>query len=1099
MYKNFIHEFTPGTLSEGNAYFKASKFNAPNQKDFRYAVREAMRISTVNGQKFSDDQIAMVRAFDNWKKEESWELPLSSCCSKCKGGESSGPILYCEGCNVAPNSSQEGDVGSGVAIHFHCLQTPQNYRDCAWYCDKCCFSKGMKPGTIIETKKKDGRFKDSKDDKEESGAGGSTSSSSPSNRKRKEQDRSGNAGGETKEKKVDKRRKERSDTDISDNSFPFPNTDGEEKGPAGGGRKAKGSRGYVPVIAPGAIGSVNLYGQSSSHNSRCGRYAAGSDSDSEEEDNEDTMDYCFVCGDGGTLVLCDFPQCPRAYHQACIAPTFPQSLDEAPSSACDALDDPWFCPCHTCNTCGVLQATPNLDTKFLMLPKHLYTKMMEEKQQSLSGTNSTSGPKSNGMHSLSALRQDKLTLCEGCPFSLCQACEHGENVAASTASSSSSAKAGIASAGSEAKKADEKSPPQSSFFNYAGSVLVPAHVPTSSAYRGSHQGKYHCYCSHCSQPRTLTKLARVLEMAWSRMCQSRSALPFLMPFLQPGEPTGEEQSDDAASKEEPTSLAEACNFFPKCGAYLPCQETSFVQILNNIRALKYTSSAQFVADIKSVKDFVQQASECWAKVPEEKRVVPVNTDNASEKALQGSKGTVGKMFDSGFLKKNHEFAPHPLAKYFPSAEETQFLTSSFDTALRLCESVLMEKKWLLTRFEGDLAANKGQAGARASDAMLVDAMSGQIRTDEESPASPMKKAKISETMSVSTSKYPFKEEASSSSSTKSAGQDTLVGTSGQVWRSECEKDLPYRETAFPRKRTMTQWVTYLQGGSRRAVNKYAGVTEIDTLNQSVSHVIRSVVNDEGLGSAIYGYGLGRGRGGSIDGININNGVIDTAGFNVGVNSQAFGNVYQDYDFRQFDAEKALYNLKGSSRAEDVTLLEAGGKGAVLEDWSDVQDRYDKSNAGSSKASVKSKHNAADAAASSGNVFTPHAKRALKLYSDGNLDEYLATDETLVMLDRLKEMTRKTLHLEARLRREYLATKQFVRETSIEKVNIGDMSLIREMKLANDDLRWRMSQKNRALAASEAMVQHLQAQLQADGSTSKAPIPPPPQPPQPKKK
>jgi len=1050
-----------------------------------------MRISMVNGQVFSEDQIAMVKAFDSNKKEELWELPSSSCCHRCKGGESSGPILYCEGCNVAPDVSVEGDAGSGVAVHFHCLRTPQNYRDCLWYCDKCCFSRGLKPGTIIEAKKKESRSKSEKDEK---GDKDESVNSPSSNRKRKEQDRDRNGNGGEKETKGDKRRKERSDTDVSDNSFPFPSTDRDEKGPSGV-RKARGSRGYVPVVAPGAISSINLYGLPSSHGT-AGRgrnfAAAESGSDSDEEEGEDTMDYCFVCGDGGTLVLCDFPQCPRAYHQACIAPTFPQALDEAPNSACDAIDDPWFCPCHSCNTCGVLQATPNLDTKFLMLPKHMYTRMMEEKRRSLSGNSSTNGPVSNGMQSISALRQAKLTLCEGCPFSLCQACEQGdaaantENAPDVAASSSSSSSASVASTGSESKKPDGK-PPQSSFFNICGSVLVPAHVPTNIVYRAQNLGKHHCYCTHCSKPHTLTKLARVLEMAWSRMCQSRSALPFLVPFLQPGDIT--EKMDVEGSNEQSTSFADATQFLQAFGARPPSQDNAFVHILSKIRSLEYASSAQFVADVKSVRQFVQQASDCWAEVPEEQQKVPVNTEDAAEKALQSSTGPVGQMFGSGFLKTNHEFAPHPVSKYFPSREDAQFLLSSFDTALRLCESVLVEKKWLLTRLEGDLVANKGQAGARATDATPVDSVPAMKCVSDEPPASPTKKSQISDKISVPTYQIQAKDEAKNT--IVASSQDGPAGTSAQVWRSECEIDLPYRDTAFPKKRTMTEWVTYLQGGSRSSVSKYLGISEIDTLNQSVSHVIRSVVNGDGLGSAIYGYG--RNRGGSIDAGSLNN-VIDSAVYNMGVNPNAFGNVYMDYDFRQFDAEKALYNLKGSSRAEDVTLIEAGGKDAVLEDWSNIQEKYDKSNAGS-KASAKNKYTAADAAASSGNVFTQHAKRALKLHSDGNLDEYLATDETLVMLDRLKEMTRKTLHLEARLRREYLATKQFVRETGIEKVSIGEMSLIREMKLANDDLRWRMSQKNRALAASEAMVQHLQEQLQANSSSKPNPVvPPPPLPP-----
>ena len=29
-------------------------------------------------------------------------------------------------------------------------------------------------------------------------------------------------------------------------------------------------------------------------------------------------DRCFVCGEGGKLILCDFPNCPRVYHQVSV-------------------------------------------------------------------------------------------------------------------------------------------------------------------------------------------------------------------------------------------------------------------------------------------------------------------------------------------------------------------------------------------------------------------------------------------------------------------------------------------------------------------------------------------------------------------------------------------------------------------------------------------------------------------------------------------------------------------------------------------------------------------------------------------------------------
>ncbi|GKD25939.1 zinc finger CCCH domain-containing protein 44-like protein, partial [Tanacetum coccineum] len=33
---------------------------------------------------------------------------------------------------------------------------------------------------------------------------------------------------------------------------------------------------------------------------------------------DDDEDVCFICFDGGSLVLCDRRGCPKAYHPACI-------------------------------------------------------------------------------------------------------------------------------------------------------------------------------------------------------------------------------------------------------------------------------------------------------------------------------------------------------------------------------------------------------------------------------------------------------------------------------------------------------------------------------------------------------------------------------------------------------------------------------------------------------------------------------------------------------------------------------------------------------------------------------------------------------------
>ncbi|XP_043940254.1 histone-lysine N-methyltransferase NSD3 [Protopterus annectens] len=50
-------------------------------------------------------------------------------------------------------------------------------------------------------------------------------------------------------------------------------------------------------------------------------------------------DYCFLCGDGGELVMCDKKVCPKAYHLSCL------NLTKPPFGK-------WECPWHQCNVCA---------------------------------------------------------------------------------------------------------------------------------------------------------------------------------------------------------------------------------------------------------------------------------------------------------------------------------------------------------------------------------------------------------------------------------------------------------------------------------------------------------------------------------------------------------------------------------------------------------------------------------------------------------------------------------------------------------------------------------------------------------------------------
>uniref|UniRef100_A0A5K3EIB1 Histone-lysine N-methyltransferase n=1 Tax=Mesocestoides corti TaxID=53468 RepID=A0A5K3EIB1_MESCO len=50
-------------------------------------------------------------------------------------------------------------------------------------------------------------------------------------------------------------------------------------------------------------------------------------------------DFCYRCGDGGELILCDKSSCPKAYHLGCLG------LVRPPFGI-------WFCPWHYCDDCG---------------------------------------------------------------------------------------------------------------------------------------------------------------------------------------------------------------------------------------------------------------------------------------------------------------------------------------------------------------------------------------------------------------------------------------------------------------------------------------------------------------------------------------------------------------------------------------------------------------------------------------------------------------------------------------------------------------------------------------------------------------------------
>ncbi|XP_057550004.1 zinc finger CCCH domain-containing protein 19-like isoform X4 [Amaranthus tricolor] len=59
------------------------------------------------------------------------------------------------------------------------------------------------------------------------------------------------------------------------------------------------------------------------------------------ENGENTEDYCFVCKDGGLLMVCDHKECIKAYHPQCV------SREESTED----VDEQWICDWHYCLIC----------------------------------------------------------------------------------------------------------------------------------------------------------------------------------------------------------------------------------------------------------------------------------------------------------------------------------------------------------------------------------------------------------------------------------------------------------------------------------------------------------------------------------------------------------------------------------------------------------------------------------------------------------------------------------------------------------------------------------------------------------------------------
>lgn len=102
------------------------------------------------------------------------------------------------------------------------------------------------------------------------------------------------------------------------------------------------------------------------------------------------------------------------------------------------------------------------------------------------------------------------------------------------------------------------------------------------------------------------------------------------------------------------------------------------------------------------------------------------------------------------------------------------------------------------------------------------------------------------------------------------------------------------------------------------------------------------------------------------------------------------------------------------------------------------------------------------------------------------DDYHArscTDETLVILERLEEITKQTHELQTRLKHEYHMKDQRLVQTSSEVIRLGEVPVITELKLANDNLRWKLQQKDAIISEQRKTIHAMLEKIQRLESSS----------------
>lgn len=339
---------------------------------------------------------------------------------------------------------------------------------------------------------------------------------------------------------------------------------------------------------------------------------------------EEVDDNCFICGESGEVLLCDYPLCRKVYHQVCVLKIFPcpNAFDLAHQQL--AHNNEWWCPRHYCLDCGAIEKL-SVPIHSIPLPQVVYD---EAALQRRSG---------NRRSATELITQRPMQACEKCPFTLCDDCDRSctkqaasllpAEFLAQNSLFQQSQLTGLQAVGATGKPIPRAlssllgstSPDlQSSagvarndiqwglcckFCLFAQSLNGQSHVldaQLNSLRMLGHSSTVSHHHRREGQQRNIValgkrvpssfrqrwQLARLLERTWVKMANTRLALPFLRPLLPILSPPHPDISMAAAAEDQQNDTAD------------------LVMLLEEIHALRFDSTDAFVHAIERLRQCV---------------------------------------------------------------------------------------------------------------------------------------------------------------------------------------------------------------------------------------------------------------------------------------------------------------------------------------------------------------------------------------------------------------------------------------------------------------------------------------------------------------